>query len=82
MNSIVPLSKNSSFYKIAPRELSQELETGAKANSFRLVTFLIIYMLKKGTKGFLFYKSVMIIIGLIMECHLAIKLIKSVNLVD
>ena len=33
MNSIVPLSKNSGFYKITPRELSQELEAGDESQS-------------------------------------------------
>ena len=32
-NSIVPLSKNSGFYKITPRELSQELEAGDESQS-------------------------------------------------
>ena len=33
MNSIILLSKNSSFYKIVPRELSQELEVGNESPS-------------------------------------------------
>ena len=35
MNSIVPLSKNSGFYKITPRELSQDLEAGDESQSIQ-----------------------------------------------
>lgn len=33
MNNIVPLPNDSSFYKVAPRELNQELGTGGKNQS-------------------------------------------------
>lgn len=33
MNNIVPLPKDSSFYKVAPRELNQELGAGGKNQS-------------------------------------------------
>lgn len=51
MNSIVPLSKNSGFYKITPRELSQELEVGDESQSipFR-INGIDIYTNAEGIK--------------------------------